>query len=431
MWSKPLQTSDDSSPTVTDDGLYVGYSCLESYKLQPFNGTQLWYYLTGCRGGGGKTTVFYNNKVYGRGLWSDNIIFDSQTGKPTGTFPSGSWQNFTPAFYNGIGFFSHEGILEARDLATNAQLWSLNKGFITAPLVINGNVFVGTSSGNLFSYAGNSGTQLWQGSAGNTIGVSGENDPNLITGLGAGEGFLLVPATNKLVAFEFTKVNQCNQPYVVTQATDDGTPEVCGSLTNAIATALTSNQPATITFSPQISVVTVNSQLPELSSLNNLTIDGGCTTDLSTGRGLPGVQIVAGNAAARAFRLVNNVTLRGLKIANFNGFAITITGSNNQLKCNWLGTVSGNTALANGGGVHFASSGATNNQLGDEIDPTTGNLISGNAGPGVLAESGNGNRLYYNWVGKQANGSSLLANTGGGLRVTSGTHLIIGRGNRF
>lgn len=238
-----------------------------------------------------------------------------------------------------------------------------------------------------------------------------------------------VTGLNTQATFALVNQEQCN-PLVVSSSTDDGNPNQCGTLTKAIATANQANTPVTISFSSNITEVIVAGQLPLVNSTNPVTIDGGCQLD-NSGRGVPKVQIKAANPAATAFQLGTNVTLRGLRIGNFNGYGVTITGNTNRLLCNWLGTLDGSVAAPNGGGIHLIGSGATNNLIGLAQDVGTGNLSSGNNGPGLWQQGGTNNQLAQNWFGMSTNGQNILKNSGGNIKMSAGPGLIFNPGNRL
>src|SRR5512135_307063 len=84
LWTASVANGDQSSPAVSDDGVYVSYACAMSYKFNPQNGAKLWNFSTGCSGGGGKNPVLYNGKLYVRDS-AANYILDAATGTSLGT----------------------------------------------------------------------------------------------------------------------------------------------------------------------------------------------------------------------------------------------------------------------------------------------------------------------------------------------------------
>ncbi|HYV14384.1 MAG TPA: PQQ-binding-like beta-propeller repeat protein [Pyrinomonadaceae bacterium] len=206
LWTASVSNGDSSSPAVTSDGVYVSYSCPNVYKLDPATGAQIWHYAPGCSGGGGKTPALYNGRLYVRDL--TDTIFDSQTGTIIGTFNAKN----TPAFSGNRGFFldgphsfGSPGILRARDVNSNALLWSFSgDGFLqSAVLVVNDYVYVGSSLGKLYAVDAATGQQVWVTTAGSSIPyVDEQNASQPLTSFAAGEGLLVVPTSTTLVAYE-------------------------------------------------------------------------------------------------------------------------------------------------------------------------------------------------------------------------------------
>jgi outer membrane protein assembly factor BamB len=155
----------------------------------------------GCGGGGGKTVAYANSKVYVRQLLDTttttnvDLIFDAASGKQLGTFKS----SVIPAFGATTGFFLGNGELSAIDIGTGNPNWSFagDGQLVSAPIVIDNVVVMGSSSGMVYAI-GNAGNVLWSGSAGAPIAAPDEQNAMLLTGFGAGDGYLVVPAGNVL-----------------------------------------------------------------------------------------------------------------------------------------------------------------------------------------------------------------------------------------
>ena len=168
----------------------------------------MWHYDSGISGGGGKTAVLYNGNLYVRGnsatINNSGLILNSTTGTSVGKF-AGYYGGTAPAFVSGRGFFMLNGTLAAQDLLATTTFWSIDNpsdAFVTAPLVINGNVVEGTSFGKVYIYDGVTGNLLKTLDAGTSIyGPDEQNSSQPLTGLGAGAGQIFVPAGNTLVAF--------------------------------------------------------------------------------------------------------------------------------------------------------------------------------------------------------------------------------------
>lgn len=203
-WSTPNAGGDQSSPAVTNTAVYASYSCNNAWALSPATGAAIWHYTSSCFGGGGRTSVFYNGRLYIRDSGLDNLVLDSGTGTPVADFLAGP----APAFYGSTGFFLKVNIvstLEARDIFTGAVKWSFTGDgtLSSAPIVVNGTVYIGSISGKLYALDGSSGTNVWTGTVGAAINRPEEhNFSPPLTGLGAGEGLIVVPASNLVVAYE-------------------------------------------------------------------------------------------------------------------------------------------------------------------------------------------------------------------------------------
>lgn len=202
LWTAGVENGDESSPAVSSDGVFVTYPC-QAYKFDPYTGSALWHYSGACEGGGGRTPAYANGSLYMRD-WTNpsGLIFDATTGTLTGSFAATP----IPAFSTQTGFFLTSGTLKAIDLSSLNVLWSFtgDGNLVSAPIVINQNVVVGSSSGLVYALDAANGSQIWSGNAGSPIAGPDEQNARPLTGLGAGEGYLVVPAGNTLTAWHFS-----------------------------------------------------------------------------------------------------------------------------------------------------------------------------------------------------------------------------------
>ncbi|MBI5428907.1 MAG: Ig-like domain-containing protein [Nitrosomonadales bacterium] len=206
LWTAQVAGGGKSSPSVSSDGVFVTYPC-QAYKFNPFSGATLWHYLGGCSGGGGRTSPYANGLLYMRDSSNPTgLIFDAATGTQTGTFNTDLWTPI-PAFSAQAGFFQSAGTLQAIDLVTHNVLWSFTGDglLVSAPIVIDQVVVVGSSSGNVYAVNAVTGVQIWSGTAGAAIAAPDEHNVSQpLTGFGAGEGYLVVPAGNVLSAWHIS-----------------------------------------------------------------------------------------------------------------------------------------------------------------------------------------------------------------------------------
>ena len=73
--------------------------------------------------------------------------------------------------------------------------------FTTAPVVLDGKVVIGSSTGLVTAFDASSGVQIWSATAGAPISTPDEHNTFQTVGLNVADGLLLVPAGGKLVAF--------------------------------------------------------------------------------------------------------------------------------------------------------------------------------------------------------------------------------------
>ena len=200
-WSAPFKGGDHSSPAVTANAVYVSYACNQAFALSPATGAQIWHHDSSCAGGGGKTSVFYNGRLYVRDNSQGNLALDQGTGIAVAEYQ----MTQAPAFHGNTGFFLNGSTLEARDIGSGALKWSFtgDGNLSSAPIVVNGTVYIGSTSGNLFALNGTTGANGWIGTVGAPVNRPDEHNSGVpLTGLGAGEGLVVVPASNLVVAFE-------------------------------------------------------------------------------------------------------------------------------------------------------------------------------------------------------------------------------------
>jgi outer membrane protein assembly factor BamB len=202
QWTASVENGDHSSPAVSKTGVYVSYACPQTYALDQGTGAALWHYSGPCEGGGGRTTVYSDGKLYVRDFISSptGYVFDATSGALISRFASGP----IPAVSSSQVFYLNDGALEAHDTATGALLWSFqgDGSLSSAPIVVDQYVLIGSSLGSLYALDARSGAKVWQGNAGNPIPAPDEqNVSQPLTGLAVADGVFVVPAGNTLVAY--------------------------------------------------------------------------------------------------------------------------------------------------------------------------------------------------------------------------------------
>jgi subtilisin family serine protease len=204
-------------------------------------------------GGGGaaccnhpvRVPVIHGGLLYTRNTQLGNQTLVAANGQPSGTFTS----TVAPAFDSLEMFTISGGVLTA----TGSNDWTFsgdgtqNGVPITAPIVVNGTVYVGAASGKVYalSEAINGlavNTPIWVGNAGAPILAPVEDvdgsfySQPLTGGLAVGGGMLIVPATGTITAFGDTTVTRSSDAvtaYQIDPAHDGDQPN--DSLTAPLA----------------------------------------------------------------------------------------------------------------------------------------------------------------------------------------------------
>ncbi len=201
-WSATVANGDESSPAVDSSGVYVNYAGNQDYAFGPLTGTQLWHYSTGSEGGGGKTPVVAAGYVFTRDA-SGDLLLNESTGTSAGTYTSTP----APAVGGGYAYTLSSGTLTATassGLGSTAWTFTGDGHLDTAPLIVGSLVLEGSSTGKLFAVDATSGSTVWSlsGSGPAIAAPDEQNGTQPLTGLGAGEGTLIVPAGSTLVAYD-------------------------------------------------------------------------------------------------------------------------------------------------------------------------------------------------------------------------------------
>ena len=197
LWTQPVMNGDNSSPALSRSDVYVSYACGLVYAFDRRTGQQRWFSNGPCEGGGGKTPVYHSGRVYARDF-TGNKILNAVTGMLAGNFQAGP----APAFDGSTGLFLNAGTLQA--IKGGKTLWSFSGdgGLDTAPIAVGSTVYEGSSSGLLYGLNASTGKIVWSTNVGS--GIPGPDEQNVsqpLTGLGAGQGLLVVPAGDQLSAY--------------------------------------------------------------------------------------------------------------------------------------------------------------------------------------------------------------------------------------
>lgn len=200
-WTAPLSgLGTNSIPAVTADGVYAAPGGW-TYDFRPATGESIWS-SNSYNNGFGYVPVAANGVLYApTGPSADSgLQFNAETGAGLGSYTADN----PPAIGAQTGYFLQSGTLQAIDLSSNAVIWTFtgDGGLTTSPIIVNNYVFIGSSTGNLYSLDAATGAVVWQQNVGAAIPATGVPDGlNPVTGLSAGDGLLVVPAGTKVVAY--------------------------------------------------------------------------------------------------------------------------------------------------------------------------------------------------------------------------------------
>jgi parallel beta-helix repeat protein len=204
---------------------------------------------------------------------------------------------------------------------------------------------------------------------------------------------------------------------VVTSLMNSG----AGSLRAAISAVNAAHaSAAAINFSVR-GVITLASALPAVTS--QVTIDAR-TAPGHVGGGAPVVEIdCRGHGGLRFAAGAAGSQLLGAAVDGAAGAGVTLMAGRITLTSDYIGlNLAGRRAGNRGAGV-YATATSGRNVLGVNPSGAAGaiaNVISGNAGSGILLSGSSGNVVAANRIGTNARGTAAIGNGGNGITLTRG-----------
>jgi parallel beta-helix repeat protein len=223
---------------------------------------------------------------------------------------------------------------------------------------------------------------------------------------GAAQAVGAPPATTVTSAF-----------FVVTNLGDSGPGSLRQAILNVNAAA---PRPTVIRFSVH-GIITLASPLPAIS--RPVAIDATSAPTHVSG-GPPVVEINCNRKSGLRFAAGSGGSqLWGLAVDNAGGDGITLMAGSITLNDNYVGLDLAGTAFRNrGDGVYVART-SSRNLIGLNSSGASGvvaNVISGNAGSGIVLYGSSRNTIVSNRIGTNAAGTSAIANGREGLWITGG-----------
>jgi outer membrane protein assembly factor BamB len=198
LWTQGVENGYNSSPAVLNSRVYVSYAGDQAYCINERTGALVWHHQGPSEGGGGRTVAVTSEAVYTRDGFGD-LRLNLTNGQTETTYDAG----YIPAFAFGYRFTMIGGTLQAVDTATQANAWSFtgDGSLSSAPIVVDNVVFVGSTNGYMYGLDCATGKGRWKAYVGSVESPDEQNLVEPLTGLAAGDGLIVIPATNVLVAF--------------------------------------------------------------------------------------------------------------------------------------------------------------------------------------------------------------------------------------
>lgn len=201
VWSQLALSGSHSAPALTSEGLYTMTQC-RLLSVNPATGTTRWTRETDCHGTT-RTVALRDAELFVRRLTSpsdDGRRIDANSGMDAADMSTQTIPAVTDTTFFTL---SADGTLAAIDRTDNTEAWTYvgDGDLVSAPIVVNGMVFVGSGSGIVFAVDAATGAQQWFGVAPAPILGPDEHNIQGLAGLAAGEGLLVVPAGNSVAAW--------------------------------------------------------------------------------------------------------------------------------------------------------------------------------------------------------------------------------------
>lgn len=199
IWTASVNGVGNSSPAVSSSGVYLSLDCQQDYRFS-LAGALIWHHSPDCYGGGGSTTVIHGDSVYARGAAATDspLLLSKSTGRVTGSFASST----APAVAGRTMYTLEQGKLVAVSASGSPDRWKFGDGsLVTAPIVAGSVVYVASSNGRVYGVSATTGRQVWSEKAGAQILGPDEQNADVLIGMAAAGGLLVVPAGRSLTAF--------------------------------------------------------------------------------------------------------------------------------------------------------------------------------------------------------------------------------------
>jgi CSLREA domain-containing protein len=253
---------------------------------------------------------------------------------------------------------------------------------------------------------------LVDGASNDRIGGTAAGDRNVVSG-NVGHGIFLLGSTNVVVEGNYTGTNASGDAAIANGidgiAVDGGGSNTVGGIADGAGNVASGNTNQGISLFgdvyPSTTGNTVAGNYAGLNAAGTAAIPNGTTE----GDGGDGV---------RMLKAINTLVIANVISGNPHGVRINnAVSSGNTVQGNRIGTnSSGTAAIPNTVSGVLIENGASGNTVGGSSSGQ-GNVISGNAGQGILIHGASGNTVQGNDIGTAADGTTALANGGNGVQI--------------
>jgi hypothetical protein len=203
-WSAMAATANHMTPAVAGSAIYMTGGCSVADAFDLTTHLPLWHGTASCMDtGGGGHAVYGAGALYARSFYSNTEVYDGATGKALNSMVTGP----APAITSTLGYFVHNGDLQAIPIGAQAPGWAFDShGIVTPPIVAGNTVVVAGNSaslaGTLFVLDAATGsvfaTVALPGAA---LGVDEWNYSTPVAGLAVADGMIFVPTGAGLIAY--------------------------------------------------------------------------------------------------------------------------------------------------------------------------------------------------------------------------------------
>lgn len=199
-WLGLAEGASPAAPAADAQRIYIGTGCESAQAFDRGTGISVWSYATECvRSTKGGMPAVHAGRVYAPGDFAGNgVVLDAATGTLRDRYPGTGH----PAFAGEIGLFQSGSLLLARNLSSGSTRWAVSPSerpyrgqFADSPLVVGQHAY-SRRGDELVVHGLDTGAPAWTAWLGTSYGSSSG-----IAGANAGEGLLLIPNDEELVAF--------------------------------------------------------------------------------------------------------------------------------------------------------------------------------------------------------------------------------------